>query len=272
MARARNIKPGFFKNEELAELPFEDRLLFIGLWTLADREGKLEDRPRRIKMEIFPADYVDVDASLDRLANAGLIVRYKVDSTSAIKIPKFGLHQRPHRNETKSVLPDPEGSGALGEQASDQGEKGGQPLDDHGAKGGEPRTQALRSESLFSESPFSDSLNPDCLIDAPEAPSKRTSRPGSEGKDRKPKRGTQVDPDFRPDDGLLAWAREKAPGVDPEFETEKFIDHHRAKGTVARDWRASWRTWMRNAVQFQAERGRYSRTPAQPTRRRQVLA
>ena len=53
MARARNIKPGFFKNEFLADLPFETRLLFIGLWTLADREGRLEDRPRKIKMELF---------------------------------------------------------------------------------------------------------------------------------------------------------------------------------------------------------------------------
>ena len=66
MARARNIKPSFFTNEDLVELPFEDRLLFIGLWTLADREGRLEDRPKRIKMAVFPADNVDVDASLAR--------------------------------------------------------------------------------------------------------------------------------------------------------------------------------------------------------------
>jgi len=39
MARSRNIKPGFFKNDHLVELPFEYRLLFAGLWTLADREG-----------------------------------------------------------------------------------------------------------------------------------------------------------------------------------------------------------------------------------------
>ena len=31
MARARNIKPGFFTNDELVELPFATRLLFIGL-------------------------------------------------------------------------------------------------------------------------------------------------------------------------------------------------------------------------------------------------
>ena len=50
MARSRNIKPGFFKNEDLLDLPYEYRLLFVGLWTLADREGYLEDRPKRIRM------------------------------------------------------------------------------------------------------------------------------------------------------------------------------------------------------------------------------
>ena len=55
MARARNIKPGFFLNEELVELPFSTRLLFIGLWTLADRDGRMEDKPKRIKMSLFPA-------------------------------------------------------------------------------------------------------------------------------------------------------------------------------------------------------------------------
>ena len=62
--RARNLKPGFFKNEDLAELPFEGRLLFAGLWCLADREGRLEDRPKRIKAEIFAFDSVDVDKLL----------------------------------------------------------------------------------------------------------------------------------------------------------------------------------------------------------------
>ena len=48
MPGARNIKPAFFANEFLAELPCEARLLFIGLWTLADRRGRLEDRSKGI--------------------------------------------------------------------------------------------------------------------------------------------------------------------------------------------------------------------------------
>ena len=49
MARSRNIKPSIMANEELAELEPLSRLLFIYLWMLADKAGRLEDRPKRIK-------------------------------------------------------------------------------------------------------------------------------------------------------------------------------------------------------------------------------
>jgi len=95
MAHARTIKPGFFKNEYLVELPFEYRLLFVGLWTLADSEGHLEDRPKRIKMELFPADDVDVDRGLDELARYGFIERYECeeDDERIISILNFAKHQ-----------------------------------------------------------------------------------------------------------------------------------------------------------------------------------
>lgn len=70
--RARNIKPGIFKNEQLAACSIGARWLFPGLWCLADWCGRLEDRPLRIKMEIFPADSVEVGPLLDELVGAGL--------------------------------------------------------------------------------------------------------------------------------------------------------------------------------------------------------
>jgi hypothetical protein len=54
VARSRNIKPGFFLNDELAECEPLARILFAGLWCIADREGRLEDRPKRIKAEVLP--------------------------------------------------------------------------------------------------------------------------------------------------------------------------------------------------------------------------
>lgn len=103
--RARNLKPGFFQNEQLAELPIEARYLFAGLWCIADREGRLEDRPRRIKMQVFPADNIDVAALLAGLAGQKLIERYTVDGADYIWIPSFLKHQRPHHKEAASFIP-----------------------------------------------------------------------------------------------------------------------------------------------------------------------
>jgi hypothetical protein len=107
MARARLLKPGLFANETLAELPFETRLLFPGLWTIADREGRLEDHPVRIRAQLFPYDNVDVERMLSELAAAGFIVRYTVAGARYIEIPKFLLHQRPHIREAASEIPPP---------------------------------------------------------------------------------------------------------------------------------------------------------------------
>ena len=108
MSRSRNIKPGFFKNDLLAELPFEYRLLFQGLWCEADRDGKLEDRPKRIKGDVFPYDDVDVNDGLNRLHMAGFIHRYEVDGKRYIKVMAFAKHQNPHKKEALSCIPDPE--------------------------------------------------------------------------------------------------------------------------------------------------------------------
>ena len=105
MARARNIKPGFFSNDDLVELPFEARLLFIGLWTVADRAGRLLDRPKKIRMDIFPADSVDVEACLAGLAHLGFLHRYEADGKKIIQITNWEKHQNPHVKEAPSTLP-----------------------------------------------------------------------------------------------------------------------------------------------------------------------
>lgn len=112
MARTRYIKPGFCKNEQLAALGPFARLLFAGLWTIADKEGRLEDRPTRIKVECLPYDDVDVDELLSRLANGydPFIVRYQVDGRHYIQIVKWHENQSPHHTEKDSVIPEiPEG-------------------------------------------------------------------------------------------------------------------------------------------------------------------
>lgn len=107
MARARNIKPGFFENEVLVELPFEYRLLFIGIWTLCDREGRMEDRPTRVKMKLFPGDSVDVESGLQALHNKGFIQRYEAEGCKYIQVLTWAKHQNPHCKESASTIPAP---------------------------------------------------------------------------------------------------------------------------------------------------------------------
>ena len=83
MARARNIKPGFFANDTLAECSPLARLLFAGLWTIADRAGRLEDRPKRIKAALLPYDECDINDLLDQLVDRGFIAR--IDRISLVE-------------------------------------------------------------------------------------------------------------------------------------------------------------------------------------------
>lgn len=100
--RSRNIKPGFFLNEELAEMDFATRLLFIGLWCYADREGRFEWKPKKIHAAIFPYDHdLDVEKMLRNLMSLHLITCH--DKVGYI--PCFLKHQHPHPHEAKSSLP-----------------------------------------------------------------------------------------------------------------------------------------------------------------------
>lgn len=111
--KSRIIKPSFFKNEDLAQCQPHARLLYQGLWCMADREGRLENRPQRIKVEILPYDDVSVDALLAELERFGFIIRYISGNSSTgisspfIQISNFKKHQHIHPNEAKSEIPGP---------------------------------------------------------------------------------------------------------------------------------------------------------------------
>ena len=151
--RIRSITPGFFKNEGISELPAMHRLLFIGLWCLADKEGRLEDRVKRIKIEIFPYDNYDAEKGLKELEKAGFILRYKVNANisdrilapeqpvtevALIQIRNFTKHQRISGKESqgKSLylcppenqsIPPPNNGEASGKQPGSNGEAPGCP-------------------------------------------------------------------------------------------------------------------------------------------------
>ena len=105
--RARIIKPGFFKNEYLGELDPLARLFFSGTWCLADKEGRLEDRPKKLKAEILPYDNCDAEEIVQSLTDKGFYIRYEVNGNRYIQIANFKEHQNPHPKEAPSLIPPP---------------------------------------------------------------------------------------------------------------------------------------------------------------------
>jgi len=121
--RTRLLHHGYFCNERLAELEWAHGVLFQGLWCLADREGRLEDRPGKIAARLYVlmrwleqgADPQDrggqthagvIDGLLGELAAEEFIRRYVgPDGTRFIQIVNFLKHQRPHPREAASVIP-----------------------------------------------------------------------------------------------------------------------------------------------------------------------
>jgi len=95
----------------LAALPFEVRLFYEGLWCQADKAGRLQDRPSRLKVEIFPYDNVKIERCLDLLAkpkpSSGrpFIHRYASDGKRYIQILTWIDHQKPHHTEAESIIP-----------------------------------------------------------------------------------------------------------------------------------------------------------------------
>lgn len=106
MARARTIKQGFFTNDDLGSLPQWVRILFAGLWCIADKKGRLLDRPKKIKTDVLPYDNVDVSRGLAMLADHHFITRYSVGGNRYIQVQNWSKHQSPHPREVESEIPE----------------------------------------------------------------------------------------------------------------------------------------------------------------------
>ena len=170
MARSRNIKPGFFTNDELAECSPYARLLFAGLWTIADKEGRLDDRPKKVKA--MPFDDVDCNDLLQQLHSHKFINRYQVNGDSYIQINNWKKHQNPHCKEAASEIPEPvENNDSTGqEQCKDDKEEDkkdteeSQVIDNHEAQ--LKHSASTVQEQVENNLNPADSLNliPDSLI------------------------------------------------------------------------------------------------------------
>jgi hypothetical protein len=74
------------------------------------------------------------------------------------------------------------------------------------------------------------------------------------------KRATQIPDDYELTDAMRQFYTERLPRGDIEATWQHFTDHHRAKGSVMKDWAAAWRTWVGNELKF-TQQGSRNVTP-----------
>jgi hypothetical protein len=214
MARTRSLKPSFFKNEHLAECEPMARLLFAGLWTLADSQGRLECRPLRIKAELFPYDNCDMVALLGQLEARGFLVAYRIGEQTYIEIPTFTEHQRCHPSEQPEGIP-----------AADTGEI----VKIHGEQGKIIANCALYPSS-FNPSPF----NP---LDAPSKPATRSGSKPPDPLRWSAESGWEGITDADHAEWLQAY-----PAADLPVELAKANQWLKANPKKAR--KSNWRRWL----------------------------
>lgn len=109
--RRRTIDPEFWTDERVVAVSDGAKLLFQGLWAVADREGRLEEKPMAIGFKVRPWAPMEVAGLLTELVEAGLVVRYATDGRKLLLVPNLAKHQYFHKNEAKSDLPPPPDSG-----------------------------------------------------------------------------------------------------------------------------------------------------------------
>lgn len=113
MPRIRTIKPDLWANGKIARVSRDARLLFLGLITESDDEGRLLGSPKRLAGVLFPHDS-DVTATklarwMRELSREGLARCYAHEGVEYVELPGFNEHQRiSHATPSRLPPPDPD--------------------------------------------------------------------------------------------------------------------------------------------------------------------
>ena len=112
-ARIRSVKPEIWLSPQVMELSRDARLLFVGLITQADDEGRGIADLRRLKAQLFPGDDLPAEKIrewLSELTAQGLVALYEAPGHGSLyQLLTFNAHQKINR-PTASRFPEPHGS------------------------------------------------------------------------------------------------------------------------------------------------------------------
>lgn len=111
MSKRRMIDAQIWQSESACTLSMRQRLLWIGLITTADDQGRGRAHAGLVRSSIFPFDDIPLDeiqSDLQALVDGGMILLYKVASKTLYQVVKWWEYQTPQW-ATRSDLSPPEG-------------------------------------------------------------------------------------------------------------------------------------------------------------------
>ena len=243
--RIRSIRPEFWRSKDISNLPLDDRLLFIGLWSYVDDNGVGRDELADIVADLFADDMVAdpretvarVSRGLARLSEAHLVSRYTVENRPFLHIVTWSRHQRVDKAaKSRYPLPDAHSRESRETVARDPGKKS---LGE-GEKG-------RRGEDIGTVSKSAATLGA------------ATASPSHT------RRGHRLPDSWIPSD--TDANRKLVTGKSTTWvqgQLDKFGDYWRAisgqKGNKL-DWDATWRNWVRNAIEYEGRKNNSARGP-----------
>ena len=107
--RSRIIKPELFQNKKLGRAGQGVSFHFVGLWIIADREGRLINEPDLIKGLLYPfikkVTPEKIIIMTNKLVELGFVYSYSDGEDDYLWIPTFTEHQTIHKHEAQSIIP-----------------------------------------------------------------------------------------------------------------------------------------------------------------------
>lgn len=242
LPKMRGIKQDLWSNEDFSEVSFGARLLFIGLWNFVCDNGHHKDKPRQLRIRIFPND-IDVDVSplLDELVQVGLVAR----ADGWVTVPNLRKHQNidfryfvtcDHPN-----CEEPEETKAFKEKR-----RRGSTL--------APKEDAPSARRADGE------RSPVALYEGEGEGDVKTSNgegdvKGAAKPSRTRRTPTTIPDDFSVTPEMRAWAATNTPAPDVNFTTDEFIDYWKTEGQKKSNWELTWKKRMRTKHEDMLARG-----------------
>ncbi len=250
MSRIRTVKPELFKHEDLFDAELASglplRLAFIGLFTVADCEGRFKWRPRTLKLEVLPHDLVDFAQVMNALERAGFIERYEVNGETYGSIPSFTKHQRIQTKELAagSSIPAPVATNETGTHPGRTQERTSTHLESQEGKGKEGKGKG-REEAA--QAPPASPPVPPLSPATPSTPATATTKPTPAPKSPRPVKAP-IPADWTPAETTYALLEKH--GMDRPF-AESCLDEFRLYWQERGERRPGWEASFVNNVKRQ---------------------